>query len=548
VTILIATVALFGGIVAWLQADAGARGDNAIRDTQRYAAEALGKQAVGEAQVSYQYGTAARNWKEIDVLVDSASRAKDTAAQTRNKSVQDEVASLAEILGQPYFDPTSHTADNVPDVYAYQADKYLVDKTLLSERSTIEGNLNNAWESKSNNYTIHLTLLAAALALFGLSMALSGMVRPIFVGVALLLTLVTGGTVVGTFVERIASTPLNAVQAYAQGVGDAYKGDSTAAVDRFTQALRSDPTYADAMYERGNAYFNLGKYEDAARDYQAAMGAGRDDTSVAWNLGWTLYLMGKFDDAIKVDQQALEVDPTLAGPRLNLALAYLAAGKQAESQVEYDRAINDVVQLVADAKQAGRTVAPSLWFYIDAGARDLESLYDRLNDQPKYWEEAPAKETIADPFTAQAEAEKMFFKLKSLTVGLEYTGKPPAAEPNAGIDEFKFGTRSSDKEPLKLDTTFPADTKEVFISFDYTGMKDGQKIVYKVYVNGQEYPEFRVATDWDKGEKGHAEVTFSEDMSLSSTYSYYPGQYVVEMYVDSHLMQRGGFTIESAQP
>ena len=70
-------------------------------------------------------------------------------------------------------------------------------------------------------------------------------------------------------------------------------------------------------------------------------------------------------------------------------------------------------------------------------------------------------------------------------------------------------------------------------------MEDGQNVVYKVYYNFAEDPALRLVEEWSLGESGEAEFT----LSYGELYTFPPGDYWVEMYVDSHLVQEGGFTV-----
>jgi hypothetical protein len=77
-------------------------------------------------------------------------------------------------------------------------------------------------------------------------------------------------------------------------------------------------------------------------------------------------------------------------------------------------------------------------------------------------------------------------------------------------------------------------------------MRDGQQVVWKVYVDGVEYPEYRTVSTWEEGPSGEASQPLTDDFAYGSTYSFDPGEYTVEMYVDSQLTQRGSFVVEEA--
>ena len=349
VIMLIASATVFAALVGWLQAESGAKGDAAIRDAQRFASEALGKEAAGRALVNFQYGTAYRTWNQLLVQALSAEAAGDGKAAALYRSVMTETLKLGEaladpasnlpegeaqpgdtsppspqLLAPPYFDAMSGAP---PDIAGYEADVYVTKRVELTERSDLAGGLNNVWENKAKAYIVHLTLLAAALALFGLSLSFGGLARPLFVTVGLAISLVTVGSVFAVYSEPVTYIPDSAVAAYARGSGLNYRGDYLGAVAAYDDALNQAPSYGNALSGRGEAHLALKGEEGfiaAAKDYEQAQSSGKDDWKVAGNLGWIYYLQGRFDDSIKMSRRSLDFDPNQAGVRLNLAIAQLA--------------------------------------------------------------------------------------------------------------------------------------------------------------------------------------------------------------------------------
>jgi hypothetical protein len=135
-----------------------------------------------------------------------------------------------------------------------------------------------------------------------------------------------------------------------------------------------------------------------------------------------------------------------------------------------------------------------------------------------------------------------------MAVALEFTGKPPQGAITAKISPFQFSTPVKDDpaEPgdAELADSFAYGTDEVLVTFDYEGMQDTQEVLYKVYINGEEDPSWRLAAPWDLGATGTAEKPLS--LAYSDVFVLNPGQYTVEMYVNSHLVQQGSFEIEEA--
>ena len=62
-----------------------------------------------------------------------------------------------------------------------------------------------------------------------------------------------------------------------------------------------------------------------------------------------------------------------------------------------------------------------------------------------------------------------------------------------------------------------------------------------LYVNGAEDPSWRIVDTWSLGESGSAEIPVS--YAYSDTFTFQPGEYTVELYVNYQLAQRGTFTV-----
>jgi tetratricopeptide (TPR) repeat protein len=560
VAFLITSLIIVAAVVSFLQTRAGAKAAQFGREAQSYAIRAMGLKTSGQAQVGYDWQGAYQNWSELNDLAKRAEFAKRDAEAARYRSMRDRLIELSPLLQAPYFNPEDN---NSPNLDKYEADVYWVAATALSEHYTDSAAQNQAWDSKARAHTTHLTLLAVALSLYGLSTTISGrIVRWLFV---------VAGTVISAFtllwILIVAVWPVDylsddAIQAYAQGVGLARQtGDENtqAAIGKFTEALGVEPRYANALYERGNAKLALAdsamaakkfdevttQYEAAVADYETAQTAGRDDTNVGWNLGWTYYLLGRHGDAIRMDRHVLDLDPDLVGVHTNLGLALLVAGQPDEAQKEYQATLDTAARLVTEAKAAGKEPPASLWWYLDAGAIDLDNLLDRMDGKVNDWTQAAPPDTIADPDTVRTVAHDVIKQLKDLTTALEYTGQKPEGEAAAVISPFEFGLEKKDAQGqvtgYDVTESFPYETDRVLVLFDYQGMQDGQKVIWKVYHDGSESLSLRLVSDWNLGESGKAQKEIG--YAYSDFFIFSSGEYIIEMYVDNHLMQRGRFTI-----
>ena len=323
--IIMAVVTLIGTGIAFLQGDAGARDDRANRDTKRYSIEALGGQISGDARTNYDYGTAYQAVEELEILALAAENRADEAAANRYRAVREDMISLSPLLKEPYYNGT-----DTLNISKYESDMYLVEITALRERFAAASVVKDAWDGKSNTYVVHLTLLAVALFLFGMALAIAiPATRWLFTISGVVISGVATVWAVVTFLQPVYDLRLQqgAIEAYAKGVGLEYQELHQEAIDAFTEAINAAPDYANALAERAGSYSALGKYAEATNDYLSARKAGNESTYVAGNLALMYYYQGRFDDAIAMNQTALESTPDELWVRFDNGLALLSNGQ-----------------------------------------------------------------------------------------------------------------------------------------------------------------------------------------------------------------------------
>jgi tetratricopeptide (TPR) repeat protein len=538
--VLIAVVTLLTAIVAYLQSDASARDDRANRDSKRYSIEAFGRKVSGNAKVNYDYNKAYQAWYEFDLLAASAENREDKAAEARYTQLRDQAASLSPLMAPPYFDPQQ---DSEPDLAKYEADTYLVEITALNENFVAASHVKDEWDAKANTYIVHLTLLAVSLFLFGLAATISGpMTRWIFSGTGLAVAVVAviwAGAIFFTPVDDLRES--GAIDHYAQGVGLAYQNLNEEAILSFNDSVATAPKYGAAFKARADAKSALADLGGAVTDYEMARSVGEKSPGTAGDLAWTYYLLGRFDDAVEMNRIALESGPDELWIQYDLALAHLSAGRIDEAKAEYMKGMASAAKQVADAKAEGKEPPSFLWWGLDDAALSLDSLMLIQAGG----EGLPTADKIANPDSVKPAAEELLVQLKSLAVGLEYTGKPPEGTLTATISPFVFAMPVYDEQGELVETqvgeSFEFGINEVSVEFDYAGMKDGEEVLYKVFIDGEEDPSWRVISPWDLGESGSAEKMLS--LAYSDNFVLSPGEYQVEMYVNSQLAQRGLFVV-----
>ena len=540
IAVLIAIVTVIAAVVAYLQSDASSLDERANRDSKRYALEALGRKVGGDARVNYDYNTAYVNWLEINVLRDSAQSQDDLKAAARYQKLANHIASVSPLLSPPYFDP----ANEQVDISLYESDTYLIEVTRLMEQFDAASAVKDAWDYKANTYIVHLTLLAVSLFLFGLSTTISaGKSRWIFVGLGGVLTCITVGWMVWLYsmpVFDLRAVP-GAIDAYARGVGLMNQERWTEAISSLDEAIKASPEYTNAYAQRADAYATEKNHEAAAADYETALAFGSNAISVVKGLGWQYYLLGKFDRAIAMRRAALERWPDDTELHFDLGLMWLASGDPDAAQAEYRHGMDVATREVAVARSSGSEPPYQLWWSLDDAALQLDNLLFVLDKG----QGTPPPNSIVNPDGARPVAKALIQQLKSLSVALEFTGKPPEGKLEAQISPFDFGIPVNDDEGEITDykslDAFADETQEVAVHFDYSNMRDGQEVIYKLYIDGEEDPSWRIIEVWEDGPKGS--LLFALSLAYTESFIFDPGKYTLEMYVDSHLAQRGTFTI-----
>lgn len=546
VTILIASVAIWVAITAYFQNYASNDADRSRRRAQQYAIEATKMEVNGNLQFSYEWQGAFQTWRELSWQITAAEQNGDAAAVQRYQQMQTRIESLSNLLGPQYFDP----AFGWPDSYKYESDLYLVEATRLSETYLAESERGNFTDGTADGLVVQITLLTVALSLYGLSMALRGRIRWLFI--------IVGSGIVGfcmlwlgwSMIELLARPEVDAeaITAYAEGTGLSYQGKYQEAIEKFTVAVTENPYYAKAYYQRGLAYYDLGDLNTAIAEMEKARSEGMNDVTLNWNLGWTYYLAGQYDKAIETNDRILSVQPDVLGMRMNQAISYLAKGDFANSQAQYDLLLQEAERQVNQARQIGAEPPASLWFYMDAGSMDLQNLIDTLEHNPKSWTQSPSLDVVLGDHNAIRNfAQEQMERLKETTVALEYTGQLPGAEEVMLVQPFVIGQITSTDsqgfitgfEPAP-NAVIPFGENSFTVEFTYAGQAP-QQMIWKVYVNGVEDQSLRIVANDDLSGGSTWYRTFGYE--YTNVFILSEGEYTVELYADNKLVQRGTFYV-----
>jgi tetratricopeptide (TPR) repeat protein len=123
------------------------------------------------------------------------------------------------------------------------------------------------------------------------------------------------GGAIAAFTEAIKINP-NYVDAMI-GKGLAYEqmGEFGWAIDQYNTALRIAPNNAFAYGCRGGAYQQKGDHDSAIVDYNQAIRLDPNDIFSYNNRGWAYYQKGNYAQARTDSNRALQIDPNFEGAK-----------------------------------------------------------------------------------------------------------------------------------------------------------------------------------------------------------------------------------------
>jgi tetratricopeptide (TPR) repeat protein len=538
---IIGVVTLIATIVAFMQSDAGNKDDSAQRDANSLMVETLGQRVSGTAQVNYDYDEAYQTWQKLNTLAIAAENRDDTASANRYYEVRDSIAALSPMMQAPYFDPETQELN----IARYEADVYLTNVTRLNEEYTAAAGSQEAWGDKANLYIVHLTILAVSLFLLGLSTTIeSRSAQLIFTVAGIGMAGVATVWAISVYTQPVfdlRSKP-EAIDAYARGYTLAYQGEYAEAIQLLDTAIADVPDYTNAYIARGEAYAASGNLEQGIADLIKARELGASSPNVAGNIAWFYHQLGRFEEAIAMDQAGVAQGGEL-WIQFDLGMNLLAAGRIDEARAAYQAGMDSATQQVTTALAQGEQPPASLWLSLGDGASGLDNLRYILNGG----EGVPPRANIQKPDEIAPVTEELTKQLKSLAVSLEYRGKPAEGELTAQITNLTFAEPLYDEDFVFLEYYFGEEgafeygINEIDLLFDYAGMQDGQEMVVKVYIDGIEDPSWRVVKTWDGGASG--EYVLPLAIAYSDTFVLNLGEFFVELYIDGHLAGEAVFEV-----
>lgn len=115
-------------------------------------------------------------------------------------------------------------------------------------------------------------------------------------------------------------------------------GRTAEAVDEYEKALAADPKHVKSHNNLALALVELRRLDEAATHFRTSVDL-EPKAEIYSDLGFILAQLGKPDEARKNYQQALALDPDCASAHFNLAVASVMTGKYADAESHYQAAL-----------------------------------------------------------------------------------------------------------------------------------------------------------------------------------------------------------------
>ena len=143
--------------------------------------------------------------------------------------------------------------------------------------------------------------------------------------------------------QPVAVQPrIDAATLYAHGNLLERQGNLEGALTQYTRALAANPNFIAARNRQGIVLNKLGRHPDATVAFQAAVSSGPAQAYLYNNLGFSLYLEGKYQEARGVLEKTLELRPDFARAHMNYALVLAKLGDLDAALGELRHAGSDV--------------------------------------------------------------------------------------------------------------------------------------------------------------------------------------------------------------
>lgn len=532
VAFVISVVAVVAAGISALESDASLRASKFTTLAQVEIIEATRVQTVGVLEINYAWSGAYRLWIE-----NNAQRAffRDNDRPFEPYlAARDRVEDLTRLFTEAYYDAETRT----PFLETYEADAYVREYTLKTQRYRNYQQLVGDWDEKADNYINYLSWLTFALILLGFSVTIITDVR-----LRLLILLgslgIIGSSIFQTYanyVTDVNDVPETALQHYADGVAAAHQFAHEQAIAAFDSAIATAPNYTAAYVQRGFAartlYNSTGDpalLSAAAADFEQAIAAGRDEVNTIAQLSEIYFVLGAFAESVRVAALGSQQTGDWVHD-LDRGRSLLASGDIEGARASYDVGLQNAIAQHAILRQGNQGVPLSFWLNFDVAFLELDYMLSCL--VAEYCVQSPPLETLPQSQAVIDAATEFSRQIKTTSASLDFLGMVASYETDATFEPMAFYAADAQEPGFG----FVGGSQPITVRTPYTGMRDGQTFAIRVYVNDRQYLPLQHVETWTAGTSG----THAHTLQLGEDY----GFYIVQYFVDGVLVQEGGFQLD----
>ncbi len=184
------------------------------------------------------------------------------------------------------------------------------------------------------------------------------------------------------------------------------------AIELYDKALKLDPNYVNALYNKGNTLSNLGKYQEAIELYDKALKIKPDAVLALYNKGTALDNLGRYQEAIECYDKALKIDPGYVDALYNKGTTLDKLDKHQEAMECFDKILK--INPIAAAIIAASCVERGKFLYDlhEYGYAEAIECYDEaLKIDPNYFDALSNKGLVLFEWGKYKESIEWFDKV-----------------------------------------------------------------------------------------------------------------------------------------
>jgi len=153
--------------------------------------------------------------------------------------------------------------------------------------------------------------------------------------------------------DVVARSPMKARGHMNRGMAYRNSGRAEDALRELREAVRLDPDVQKARYDLGLVYETNGQLDEAMAEYRAAARLDPTFPHPHNHLGVVHHAKGQLDDAVRELREAIRLDPGFADPHTNLGVCWLLMGRVDEAILEQLEAVRLAPELAAAHNNLG---------------------------------------------------------------------------------------------------------------------------------------------------------------------------------------------------